>query len=233
MLFGLGIIIVFAVSLIGPVMASAPGIEAWHTLTIAPFTDVLHINTNPGGWLNGYVTTPSYTVPLLGKGEGNTAYICWDLPAGGIEMALIVITISTRDGYMMRISDDLSLTGPEYVWLTPASSQSVEGPTTDEGAGSQVTPQAWHYLHVNPWATYYWLSTNRVPWLWGYDADVSLGYPVLGYGSGNKFCLATDFWEGSTGYELSFKLGTISSRDGYSQRTFDGMSYAFDYFWLT
>jgi len=213
---------------------SSAGIAFQYSFRLNPFIDVIHMNVTPGGWLNGICETPSYSVPVLGKYEGGMAYIACDLPAGGIEMALIVISIPTRDGYEYRIYDDLSLIGPTYVWLTPVAQQSTEGPTQDEATGSQVTPKAWYTFQVNPWINIYHLNTDLAPWLWGYSEPEPVD-PILGYRSGGRFFLATDFIpDGGGGLELSFKAGTIASRDGYSIRTTDGTSYIGpDYFWLT
>lgn len=201
-----------------------------------PYIDIFHMNTNPGGWVNGIVETPSYSVPLLGKYEGGKAYIAWDLPAGGIEMGFIVINIPTRDGEMMRITDTLEVIGPEYVWLTPAAGALAEGPTLDRDVGSKVTPAAWYDFVTNPYADVVHLNTDLAPWLWGWADYAPPCYPapVLGYYMGGKFHFAMDYIDGCGGYELSFWAGTAATRDGRFIRTYDGISYVGpEYFWLT
>jgi len=105
-----------------------------------PYIDVFHLNISDGGWMEGIVTTPSYTVPLLGKYEIGYAVIAWDLPAGGIEMGFAAIKASSGAGSMTRIMDDLSVVGPETVWLTWVSAEAnvaaLAGATLDDGAGS-------------------------------------------------------------------------------------------------
>ncbi len=133
---------------------------------------------------------------------------------------------------MMRIREDMSLTGPDYFWLTPVTEQPMEGPTLAEAEGSSVTPRAWHTFQVNPWIDIYDLCSDLKPWLWGWSNTDPLS-PILGYAHRGRFFLATDFPDAQMAYELSFKAGTVATMDGYSQRTADGMSYDLDYFWLT
>lgn len=248
MLMALGIIIVFVASSIGPAAASEAGnsgiasesgdfeTDAWYVFGIYGYIDVLHLNTNAGGWLNGYDYVSGVNHPLLGKYEGGKAYFAVDGLDTYYTLIFYVITIATRDGYIYRITDGMDIVGPEYVWLTTTSSQSEEGISVfDEatGACAQVTPQAWYYFGVMPWTSCYcWISTSYSPWLYGYDATYTDDL-VLGYSEKGKFYFAWDFNEGDWYYELMFMAGTISSRSGYAQRTVDGMSYDYDDFWLT
>jgi len=207
--------------------------EGWYVLRLNPFIDVLHLKANPGGWLNGYCETPSYSVPVLGKSEAGKAFIVCDLPPGGIEMSFIVITVATRDGYMYRIYDDLSLIGPTYVWLTPVAEQSGQKLALDDAVDSQVTPQAWYSFRTNPYIDIVHLNTDLRPWLWGWADPYPA--PVLGYVTGGKFYFAMDYPDLTPGsFELSFWAGTAKTRDGYFTRTTCGMTYVGpDYFWLT
>lgn len=214
------------------------GEEFQYHFRLNPYMDVFHMNTNPGGWLNGIVETPSYTVPLIGKYEEGMAYIVWDLTPGEVEVGFVALTIATKDGYIMRIRDDLSIIGPEYVWLTPvtATAQSMEGPTLDEAIYPQATPQAWHDFQTNPHVGVVHLSTDHAPWLKGWTDAVAPGYPapVLGYYSGDKFYFAMDYIDDTGIYELSFWAGRIGTKDGYAIGTTDGTTYVGpNYFWLT
>lgn len=231
-------VIVFAAALVSPVIASAPKTEAWYVFQTYPFSDIIHLNTNPGGWLNGY--DEAYPYPeggILGKYEAGKAYIATDLPPGGIEMSFLVINIASRDGWMYRIRDDLSIVGPDYIQLLTVSEESAraEGPTMDDEQRSMVTPQALYAFQTNPWSDIVYLNTGRAPWLYGWAEASGPAYPapVLGYYMYGRFFFAMDYVDYTGGYELSFWAGSTSTRNGYVQRTIDGYSYAYDSFWLT
>jgi len=236
-LLGLSITVALALSVISPAVAfSRPEQEAWYTFRVNPYIDIIHLNTNPGGWLNGYQETPSYRAPILGKYEAGKAYIAVDFPTGTYyDMAFDVITIATRDGYAYRITRDLKVDGPTYIWLTPATEEALEGPTMAEAAGSEVTPQAWYHFVTNPYIDIVHLNTDLAPWLWGWAEAPAPCYPapVLGYYSMGKFYFAMDYIEDGC-YALSFWAGTVATRDGEFIRTTDGMSIVGpEYFWLT
>lgn len=212
--------------------------EFQYHFQLNPYSDVIHMNINPGRWLNGFAETVSYIAPVLGYYEYGYAYIAIDFPAGiYYDLAFLVINIATRDGHMIRITDDLEIAPPEYVWLTIAAEAPTEGPTIAEASEAEITPQAWYDFQMNPWADIVSLNTDMAPWLWGISNAGGSCYPapVLGYTQFGKFYFAMDWVDGEGGcYEMGFVAGTIATRDGNLIRTHDGMSYVGPtYIWLT
>ncbi len=207
---------------------------------ISPYADIIHMDVNPGGWINGICVTASYTAPVLGRYEYGYAYIAVDFPAGiYYDQMFMVINIKTRDGYMMRITDDLTIAPPEYIWLTPVAAEApTDGPSIAEASEAEVTPQAWYDFQLNPYIDIVSLNTDMAPWLWGIqNVEGSPCYPctVLGYFRMGKFYFATDAVDGEDGcLELGFTAGTIASRDGHWIVTDDGHTYyGPEYIWLT
>ncbi|UCH37824.1 MAG: hypothetical protein JSV76_01210, partial [Candidatus Bathyarchaeota archaeon] len=49
------------------VMDLGPEPEAWYAFQVNPYPDIVHLNTNPGGWLNGYDDLYEPDAPVLGK----------------------------------------------------------------------------------------------------------------------------------------------------------------------
>jgi hypothetical protein len=207
-----------------------------HSLRLNPFTDVVHFNlVMPDKWIYG-INEAGYSVPILGKAGGGMVYWACDLPAGGIEMYFVEINIATRDGYMYRIHDDMSLTGPDYVWLTPVTGE-AEGVSADDAMAAESSPQSVHTFQLNPYIDIVYLYDDIVPWLYGYhdvEGNPAFPAPMLGYAGGGRFYWGTDFVDGSGGYELLFLAGSVGGKDGYIIRTTDGYSYAPPtYVWLT
>ncbi|UCC32935.1 MAG: hypothetical protein JSW53_03835, partial [Candidatus Bathyarchaeota archaeon] len=222
-------------SMISPAMAFGPGQEAWYRFQVSPFSDVILLNTNAGGWLNGYNTAYEPNTPVLGKFESAHAFIACDLPPGYIEMFFIVINIARRTGVMYRITDELELIGPTEVELVPVAGEAIEGPTIDEFVDSQVTPQAWYDFQTQPYADIVHLNDELKPWLWGWVEAASSCYPapVLGYYHAGRFYMGWDYIDNMGCYEISFWAGTVKTRDGYFTRTIDGISWVGpEYFWL-
>jgi hypothetical protein len=203
-----------------------------------PFADVVHMDVDmPDMWIYGINEVPGlYSVPVLGKAERGRAYWACDLPAGGMEMYFVEINIATRDGYMYRIQDDMSLVGPDYVWLTPVAWE-AEGASADDASGVEVSPQKTYSFHINPLIDIAYVHDDIKPWLYGYqDAPGYPGYPapLLGYVKGSRFFWAADFVDGYGGYELYFCAGTVATRDADYTMTYDGYSYyGPSYIWLT
>jgi hypothetical protein len=207
-----------------------------YSFRLNPFVDVVHMNVDmPDMWIYG-INEASYSVPVLGKAERGKAYWACDLPAGGIEMYFVEINIATKDGYMYRIYDDMSITGPDYVWLTPVAGE-AEGVSADEASGVEVSPQGMYSFQINPFVDVAYVYDDISPWLYGYqDAPGWPGYPapLLGYVRGGRFFWAADFVDDAGGYELYICAGTISSRDADYIITYDGYSYdGPSYIWLT
>ncbi|UCG45128.1 MAG: hypothetical protein JSV58_07110 [Candidatus Bathyarchaeota archaeon] len=232
--------IIIAVSAVSPAVAFGPEPDAWYAFQLAPYVDIVHINTNPGGWLNGYDDAPGfYIAPVLGFVQFGFAYIAIDFPVDIYwDMAFLVINIARRDAWMMRIKEDLELAPPEYIELIPVAEASTEGPSLAEAGGREVTPQAWYDFMVNPFIDVVSLNTDMAPWLWGVatvEGSPCYPAPVLGYTQFGKFYFAMDYTDGDPGcYEMSFFQGTIKTRDGHFIRTMDGMSYDGPiYYWLT
>jgi hypothetical protein len=210
-------------------------VEWDYAFQLSPFSDIVHLNYNPDGWLNG-INEAGYVAPVLGKHHGKKAYIACDLPAGGIEMYFLVITPATMTGEMYRIWDDLSLTGPDAITLIPVAA-GAEGETADEASGAKISPESMYTFQMNPFIDLCYIYDDLKPWLWGYQDVVGFpGYPapVLGYAIGSRFYWAADFVDGHGGYELLFLAGSIPTRDGNIIRTVDGYSYdGPTYVWLT
>jgi len=210
-----------------------------------PYIDVFHLNISDGGWMEGIVTTPSYTVPLLGKYEIGYAVIAWDLPAGGIEMGFAAIKASSGAGSMVRIMDDLSVVGPETVWLTWVSAEAnvaaLAGATMDDGAGSlasmasMANEDSMLEFVMSPFDDVVMLSMELDPWLWGWAEAVGPSYPapILGvYGYG-RFFYAMDFVDGTGAYELLFAAGSTCNLRGSIVRWPVGFSADPTPIWLT
>lgn len=236
----LGILVIL--SAISPAVAfDGPEPEAWYTFQLGSYVDVIHLNTNPGKWLNGYDEAPGfYVAPVLGSMGSGMAFVAIDFPVDVYwDMAFLAINIAKRDAWMMRIKEDLELGPPEYLQLNPVDGASMEGPTLGEASKAEVTPQAVYNFKVNPYADEVMLDTGFFPWLWG-QATVPGGSPcypapVLGYAHAGKFYFAMDYTDGDPGcYELGFFAGTVASRDGHFITTHDGMTwFGPTYFWLT
>jgi hypothetical protein len=216
--------------------AAEPEPPFQHSLRLNPFTDVVHLNlVMPDRWIYG-IDEAGYVAPILGKvGSGKVYWAC-DLPGGPIEMYFVEIDIATRDGYMYRIHDDLTLVGPTYVWLTPATGE-AEGASADDASVAESWPQAVHTFQLNPYSDVVYLYDDIVPWLYGYhDVEGSPEYPapMLGFAGGGRFYWGADFVDGSGGFELLFLAGSVGGKDGYIIRTTDGYSYSGPtYVWLS
>jgi hypothetical protein len=89
--------------------------DAWYTLRINPYTDVVHININPGGWLNGY-REPDH--PVLGFYEGDRWYFAIDGLGTGYTLAFNTGSLSTLQGDMISTQDGTAYDGPHDIWLT-------------------------------------------------------------------------------------------------------------------
>jgi len=96
--------------------------EAWYTFQVNPYIDIVHLNTNPGGWLNGYDEIYEPDAPVLGFAEGGRFYFGIDgiMPAGSTTLAFIAGKVSTRDGDVITTIDGTTIDGPYPIWLTPA-----------------------------------------------------------------------------------------------------------------
>jgi hypothetical protein len=199
------------------------------------------LNTNPGGWLNGYMTgSPTDWNPVLGKYEAGRFYMAIDMhpdayPRVRFEMWFLVGTVATRTGQFMKTLDGIRIIGPYNVTLVPAAeSEELEGPDITEVLGSQVTPEAWYAFQINPYPDIVDLNTNPGGWLNGYDETYEPDAPVLGFAEGGRFYFAIDFIHPGTGYTLAFIAGTVSTRDGDMMRTIDGTDVVGPrYIWLT
>ena len=200
-----------------------------YNFRLNPYVDVFHLNISDGGWMEGIVTTPSYTVPLLGKFDGSWAIIAWDLPAGGIEMGFVAIKASSGAGYMMRIMDDLTLVDEEIVWLTWAAEANVAalaGATMDDGAGSMANEDSMHEFVMKPFDDVVMLSTELAPWVWGWAESAGPSYPapILGVYDGCRYFFAMDYVDGEGLHELLFAAGSTSTLKGSIVRTPRGFS---------
>jgi hypothetical protein len=212
-----------------------------YTFRLNPYIDVFHLNITDG-WINGIVTTASYTVPLLGRYELGYAVFAWDLPAGGIEMGFAAIKASSGAGSMMRILDDLSTVGPETVWLTwvPASAAAAPtaaGVTMDDVAGLKTSVgdgEAMLELQMRPFDDVVNLNYDEA-WLWGWADAVGPSYPapLLGVYGYDRFFYAVDFVDGSGAYELLFAAGSTCSLRGSIVRSPMGFSKNPTPIWLT
>lgn len=198
-----------------------------------PYATVIHLNTNPGGWLNGYMTGgPTDWNPVLGKYEAGRFYMAIDIypdaTPGYYETLFLVGTVATRTGQFIRTHDGMSYDGPYDVTLVPVTAQSeeLEGPDITEVLLSRVTPEAWYTFQLSPFSDIVHLNTNPGGWLNGYD-EVSIGdSPVLGFAEGGRFYFGIDhLCDDARRYTLCFVAGTVPTRDGDIIRTTDGTGY--------
>lgn len=94
---------------------------AWYVFQISPYSEIVHLNTNPGRWLNGYDETPEPDAPVLGFYEGGRFYFGMDgIHGAPITLIFIAGEVPTRDGNMIRTEDGTTFDGPIPIWLTPA-----------------------------------------------------------------------------------------------------------------
>jgi streptogramin lyase len=213
-----------------------------YNFRLNPYVDVFHLNISDCGWIEGIVTTASYTEPLLGRYELGYAIFAWDLPAGGVEMGFAAIKASSGAGSMMRILDDLSVVGPETVWLTwavtAAAAPAVAGVAMDDVAGlvaSVANEEPTLEFQMNPFDDVINLYTDDEAWLWGWADAVGPSYPapllgVYGYG---RFFYAMDFVDGTGAYELLFAAGSTCSLRGSIVRSPRGFTEDPTPIWLT
>jgi len=208
---------------------------------LAPSINVIHLNVNPGGWLNGYMTGgPTGWNPVLGKYETGRFYMAIDIypdqTPGYYEMLFLVGTVATRTGQLIQTTDGLSYDGSYNVNLVPAVAQieELQGPDITEVSGSQVTPEAWYTFQLNPFADIIHLNTNPGGWLNGYDEEPEPDAPVLGFAEEGKLYFGIDGVYEGTYYTLLFVAGTVSTRDGDIIRTVDGRTFVgSEYVWFT
>jgi hypothetical protein len=105
--------------------SSEVSMDAWYKLRINPFVDIIHLNINPGWWLNGY-DEPNH--PVLGFVEGDKWYFAVDGLGTSYTLIFNTGSLSTLQGQMIRTADGNTFIGPTNIWLTEvASPESVEG----------------------------------------------------------------------------------------------------------
>jgi hypothetical protein len=97
--------------------------SAWYHFQMNPYSDVAHMNTNPGGWLNGYVDPYIPPAPLLGFAHLGKFYYGYDGIGTGYTLGFVAGVVPTRDGDFIATADGSDYIGPEYIWLTPVSGQ--------------------------------------------------------------------------------------------------------------
>jgi DNA-binding beta-propeller fold protein YncE len=200
---------------------------------MSPFANVLHVNVNPQGWINGYMNLgPQNWNPILGKYENGKFYMIVDIEPdqtpGFYETMFLKGTVSTRTGELLRTYDGLSYDGPEKVTLVPVAenSEKVEGPDVATVSDSQAAPQAWYAFQLSPYIDVIHLNTNPGGWLNGYDAQYTPNAPTLGFGpASGRFYFGIDFINPDTYYSLAFTAGTISTKTGEMIRTIDGATF--------
>jgi subtilisin family serine protease len=215
--------------------------EFKYNFRLDPYVNVIHLNTNPGGWLNGYMTGgPMDWNPVLGKYEDGRFYMAVDVypdnTPGYYDMWFLVGTAATRTGQFIGTYDGMSYDGPYDVNLVPVAGQSKElqGPDITEVSGSQVTPEAWYVFQIHPFTEIAHLNTNPSGWLNGYDETPEPDAPVLGFAEGGRFYFGIDLIHPTTYYQLAFITGRVSARDGDVIETVDGTTFnGPDYVWLT
>jgi len=215
------------------------GEEFQYHFRLDPYANVIHLNTNPEGWLNGYMTGgPANWNPVLGKYEAGRFYMAIDIypdqSPGYYETLFLVGTVATRTGQLIRTYDGMTWDGPYNVNLVPAAqTEELQGLDITEALDSQVTPVAWYVFQINPYAEIVHLNTNPGGWLNGYDETPEPDAPVLGFYEGGRFYFGMDGIHGAP-ITLIFIAGEVSTKDGYMIRTKDGTSYVGpDYIWLT
>ncbi|UCC33127.1 MAG: peptidase S8 [Candidatus Bathyarchaeota archaeon] len=222
-------------------------INAYKALTVfqyhfqlAPYINVVHLNVNPGGWLNGYMTgIPMDWNPVLGKYEAGRFYLAIDVypdeTPGYYEMLFLVGTVATRTGQLIQTIDGMSYDGPLNVNLVPVAAQSeeLEGPDATQASDAEVTPAAWYAFQMNPSIDIVHLNTNPGGWLNGYDETPEPDAPVLGFYEDDRFYFGVDGIHGAP-ITLLFIAGEVPTRDGDLIKTEDGTSYEGpEYIWLT
>lgn len=94
---------------------------AWYTLQVNPIMEIIHLNTNPGMWLNGYEETYEPDSPILGYVANGKMYCAIDYleESGNYELGLLTVTVSTLEGDMITTDEGIEIYGPGPIWLTP------------------------------------------------------------------------------------------------------------------
>ncbi|UCG45130.1 MAG: peptidase S8 [Candidatus Bathyarchaeota archaeon] len=231
--------IYFGYGRINAYKALTGGEEFQYSFQLDPYSNIIHVNTNPGGWLNGYMTGgPNDWNPVLGKYEAGRFYMAIDAhpdaTPGYSDLMFLVGTVATRTGQYITTTDGLSWDGPFDVTLVPvAQTEGSDGSDITLSAGSQVTPDAWYTFQVNPFIDIVDLNTNPGGWLNGFDMTLDPDGPILGFAEMGRFYFAVDaICDGC--YTLIFIAGSTSTRDGEIIRTADGISFdGPTYVWLT
>jgi hypothetical protein len=93
--------------------------QSWYKFKVDPYADIVHLNTNPTGWLNGYDETWGGPYPVLGFTEGGRFYFGLDGINTPYTLVFVAGQISTKDGYMIRTETGTTYDGPQHITLTP------------------------------------------------------------------------------------------------------------------
>jgi hypothetical protein len=91
--------------------------DAWYTFRLSPYIDIFHINTNPGGWLNGYDDVLGDHHPVLGIADGGYLYFGTDGLHTPYTVTFQRIKIGAWNGQLIRTEDGNEYDGPHNVWL--------------------------------------------------------------------------------------------------------------------
>jgi hypothetical protein len=209
--------------------------EFQYRFRISPYSNVVHMNVDANGWIQGYMTggTTDWN-PVLGKVVGDRAYIAMDLTPDGapgwFETAFLVVTVPWLEAQIVLTLDGMSYYGPIDVGIVPiAGAEERGGPDVAEVSGSGVTPKAWYKVRINPYTDIVHLNVNPDGWLNGYDEP---NHSVLGFYEGGGWFFAIDGLQ--TQYTLTFNAGSLSTLQGKMIRTEDGTAYDGPYdIWLT
>jgi hypothetical protein len=103
--------------------------DAWYTLRLNPYTNIVHIRDNPDGWLNGYLEANH---PLLGFVEGERWYFAIDGLDTEYTLAFSAGSISELTGDMIITRDGKTYNGPLDIWLTEVT------PTVEPAEGESL-----------------------------------------------------------------------------------------------
>jgi hypothetical protein len=214
------------------------GVSWTYNFRMSPASDVLRFNL-VGSVIHGVAENsvgpyPYANAPVIGYVDAGSFYLFIDGPdktAPFWELVMMVGSVSTLSGNVYQTMDGTSWNGPTAYTLVPVAP--AKSYTSDQALASLLTvePESWpatYHFRLNPFVDVVHLSVDGQLIHGLCDATTYHNQPVLGWTSGGKFYIATDFTKNDDGseilYELSMNVGSVSTLAGNLYRTVDGKS---------
>lgn len=226
---------------VGKVSFWPVGHQPIYSLRMSPYADIIHIH-NDGQLLHGTDnydggSSSYHNEPVLGWRSGDDFYIFIDFLKSDYgssiyyELAMVVGKVSTRSGSLYRTTDGKSWVGPTAITFVLASPDEplTSGPSL--ASASTIEPKGWpptYHFRVSPYVDVLHVDLDGAVINGVQNATSYHNQPVLGTYKADIFYITTDFTKDDNGdpiyYEMRMIVGHISTRQGSSYRTIDGMS---------